>query len=104
MIQITRRRILGLLLASAVLLIAQAPVVGQDTPQAAFKVLFVGNSYTSVNDLPSMVAGLSEAAGGRKIEVDRHLVGGCTLEKHVKDQKAIGKIRAAKWDVVVLHP
>ena len=102
MIQITRRQLLGLL-ASAVLLIAQAPVVGQETPTAPLKVLFIGNSYTSVNDLPSMVAGLAEAAGGRKIEADRHLVGGCTLEKHVKDQKAIDEIRAKKWDVVVLQ-
>jgi len=101
-IQITRRQILGLL-ASAVLLIAQAPVVGQDTPSVPLKVLFIGNSYTSVNDLPAVVAGLAEAAGGRKIAVDRHLVGGCTLEKHVKDQKAIDKIRAEKWDVVVLR-
>jgi len=91
-IQITRRQLLGLL-ASAVLLIAQAPVVGQETPTAPLKVLFIGNSYTSVNDLPSMVAGLAEAAGGRKIEADRHLVGGCTLEKHVKDQKAIDEIQ-----------
>jgi hypothetical protein len=102
-IQMTRRRILGILLASAVLLIAQAPAFGQEAPTAPLKVLFVGNSYTSVNDLPAVVAGLAEAAGGRRIEVDRHLVGGCTLEKHVKDQKAIDKIRAEKWDVVVLQ-
>jgi len=102
-IQMTRRRILGLLIASVVLLIVQAPAFGQETPPVPLKVLFVGNSYTSVNDLPSMVAGLAEAAGGRKIDVDRHLVGGCTLEKHVKDQKAIDKIRAEKWDVVVLQ-
>lgn len=37
------------------------------------------------------------------IAKDRHLVGGCTLEKHVKDRKAIDKIHAAKWDVVVLQ-
>jgi hypothetical protein len=102
-IQITRRQILGILLASTVLLSAQAPVVGQETPTAPLKVLFIGNSYTSVNDLPAVVAGLAEAAGGRKIDVDRHLVGGCTLERHVKDQKAIDKIRAEKWDVVVLQ-
>jgi hypothetical protein len=30
-------------------------MVGQDTPQAPLKVLFIGNSYTSVNDLPAMV-------------------------------------------------
>ena len=76
---------------------------GQDTPPAPLKVLFIGNSYTSVNDLPGMVAGLAEAAGGRRIDVDRHLVGGCTLEKHVKDRKAIDKIQAARWDVVVLQ-
>ena len=50
-----------------------------------------------------MVAGLAEAAGGHKIEVDGHLVGGCTLEKHVKDQKAIDKIGREQWDVVVLQ-
>ncbi len=76
---------------------------GQEAPLAPLRVLFIGNSYTSVNDLPAMVAALAEAAGGRKIEVDRHLVGGCTLEKHVKDQKAIDKIRAERWDVVVLQ-
>ena len=103
MVQTTRRRFVGIVLVSAVLLIAHVPLVGQDTPSAPLKVLFIGNSYTSVNDLPAMVAGLAEAAGGRKIEVDQHLVGGCTLEKHVKDQKAIDKIRAAKWDVVVLQ-
>jgi hypothetical protein len=44
-IQITRRQLLGLL-ASAALLIAQAPVVGQETPIVPLKVLFIGNSYT----------------------------------------------------------
>ena len=103
MVQTTRRRFVGILLVSAVLLIVQVSVSGQETTPTPLKVLFIGNSYTSVNDLPAMVAGLADAAGGRKIEVDRHLVGGCTLEKHVKDQKAIDKIRAAKWDVVVLQ-
>lgn len=103
MVQTTRRQFVGIVLSSAVLLIAQAPAVGQETPSAPIKVLFIGNSYTSANDLPAMIAGLAEAAGGRKIEVDRHLVGGCTLENHVKNHKAIDKIRAAKWDVVVLQ-
>ena len=67
------------------------------------KVLFIGNSYTSVNDLPSLLAALAEAAGGRKIETDQHLIGGCTFERHVKDRKAIEKIRERKWDVVVLQ-
>ena len=78
-------------------------VGGQNAPTAPLQVLFIGNSYTSVNDLPALIVELAEAAGGRKIEVDRHLVGGCTLEKHFQDQKALDKIRSAPWDVVVLQ-
>lgn len=87
----------------ALLWLVPLAVSGPNAPSTPLKVLFIGNSYTSVNDLPAMVAAMAEAAGGRKIEVDRHLVGGCTLEKHVKDQKAIDKIRVKKWDVVVLQ-
>ena len=67
------------------------------------KVLFIGNSYTSVNDLPSLLAALAEAAGGRRIETDQRLIGACTFERHVKDWKAIEKIRERKWDVVILQ-
>ena len=67
------------------------------------KVLFIGNSYTRVNDLPSMITGLAEAAGGRRIEADSHLPGGRTFEKHLAERKALAKIRQKKWDVVVLQ-
>jgi hypothetical protein len=88
---------------SALLWLVPLVASSQDAPSTPLKVLFIGNSYTSVNDLPRMAAALAEAAGGRNIEVDRHLVGGCTLEKHVKDQKAIDKILGTRWDVVVLQ-
>jgi hypothetical protein len=93
----------GFVLTLATFLITQTPTFGQETTTAPLKVLFIGNSYTFVNDLPAMIAGLADAAGGRKIEVDRHLVGGCTLERHVKEREASDKIRAEKWDVVVLQ-
>jgi hypothetical protein len=67
------------------------------------KVLFIGNSYTSVNDLPSLVVALAEAAGGQRIEADQYLIGGYTFEQHTKDKKAIEKIRERKWDVVILQ-
>ena len=67
------------------------------------KVLFIGNSYTSVNDLPSLLSALADAAGGQKIETEQHVVGGWTFEQHVKDKKAIEKIREKKWDVVILQ-
>jgi hypothetical protein len=67
------------------------------------KVLFIGNSYTYVNDLPSLVKSLAEAAGGQRIETDQCLPGGYTFQQHVSGKKAIEKIRERKWDVVVLQ-
>jgi len=87
----------------AVVLLIPSSLCGADKETAPLKVLFIGNSYTSVNDLPSLVVALSEAGDERKIEAHRHLVGGCTLERHVKETGALNKIREQKWDVVVLQ-
>ena len=87
----------------ATLLLVTVAAFAQEGHDAPLKVLFIGNSYTAANDLPAMVEALADAADGRKINADRHLAGGCTLERHVREQKAIDKIRAEKWDVVVLQ-
>ena len=91
-----RRR---LLLLACLFFVSTTPVWAGEP----LKVLFIGNSYTYVNDLPALVVALADAAGGRKIETDQQLPGGCTLEGHVKGKKAIEKIRERKWDVVVLQ-
>ena len=88
--------------AALLLTIPFAPS-GEANEVKPLKVLFIGNSYTGVNDLPSMVVALSKAGDGRMIDADRHLVGGCTFERHVKETSAIDKIRDQKWDVVVLQ-
>ena len=81
----------------------QPAAFAQEEQITALKVLFIGNSFTAANNLPGMVEALADAAGGRKIYTDRHLVGGCTLERHVVEKKAVEKIHAQKWDVVVLQ-
>src|ERR1700730_13210076 len=87
-----------------VLLMVLCPV----QPQAAQKtnelhVLFIGNSFTYVNDLPKMVAELAKAGGQRPLHYERETPGGCTLEKHWKDGKALAKIQSRQWDFVVLQ-
>ena len=77
--------------------------ITQAADEPPLKVLFVGNSYTYVNDLPSLIVGLADAAGGRRIETGQYLVAGCDFERHVKERKAIEKIREKRWDVVVLQ-
>lgn len=89
-----------LLFLACILLIPGCRPTHADTPP--LKVLFIGNSYTSVNDLPGLVEALAKA-GGREIESDQSLPGGFTFEHHVKGKEAIEKIRARKWDVVVLQ-
>lgn len=73
------------------------------TREKPLKVLFIGNSYTSGNDLPGVLAGMADAAGGRKIVTDQETPGGYTLNQHFKDGKAAQKLRSQKWDVVVLQ-
>lgn len=45
------------------------------------RILFVGNSYTFVNDLPALIQAFLESKG-QKAEVGRYLVGGASLRDH----------------------
>src|SRR5262249_32817696 len=87
---------------AALVLLTAPPLRSGDAPKPV-RVLFIGNSYTFVNDLPRMLAALARAGGQRPVVHDRETPGGCTLEKHWRDGKAAQKIAAGKWDYVVLQ-
>jgi hypothetical protein len=68
------------------------------------RVLFVGNSYTYVNDLPAMLTTL--AARSRPavtLAVESVTVGGATLQSHWESTGAQARLREARWDAVVLQ-
>jgi hypothetical protein len=91
----------ALLLALTVLSRAASPQTGpRGAGEAApIHVLFIGNSYTYYNNLPSLVSQLS---GGR-IETRMIARGGATLQ-HLWDLgEAPAAIREGKWDYVVLQ-
>ncbi len=67
------------------------------------RVLFVGNSYTYVNDLPALLAAMARASGATAIEVDSVTVGGATLRNHWETNTAPQRIMAGGWDAVVLQ-
>ena len=71
------------------------------TAQEPKKILFVGNSYTGVNDLPKMVADISELMG-EKVVYHSNTPGGCTFKQHCTNQ-SMNMIRAGGWDAVVLQ-
>lgn len=98
---VCRRAVLPL--ATIVVLgLSQAATGADAKPAAPASVLFIGNSYTYVNDLPALVKAMAEAKG-HKLETDQVTPGGVTLEQHVQRGAALEKIRGRTWDAVVLQ-
>lgn len=70
--------------------------------QTSMRVLFIGNSYTDVNNLPQMVTDLATSAGDN-LTVDRNTPGGQTFKGHSTNGVSLSKIMQGNWDVVVLQ-
>jgi hypothetical protein len=65
-------------------------------------VLFVGNSLTATNDLPSVVAGIAERTG-RRLEYRTIAPGGYALEDHWSQGEARAALASGSWDVIVMQ-
>ncbi len=66
------------------------------------KVLFLGNSYTYVNNLPLLIANAAGSMGDSLI-YDNNTPGGYTLYQHSQDVNSTGKIALGNWDFVVMQ-
>jgi len=66
------------------------------------KVLFLGNSYTYVNDLPLIIDSLANAEGNDLI-YDQNTPSGYTLEEHSTNSTSLAKIASQNWDFVVIQ-
>lgn len=64
------------------------------------RVLFIGNSYTSVNDLPNLVSQIYSAAG-ETLDYSMSAPGGCTFQQHCN--VSLPYIQQGGWDYVVLQ-
>lgn len=66
-------------------------------------VLFIGNSYTYVNNMPQIVADIATSTGDTLVW-DMEAPGGFTLGAHfVNNPPTIAKIQQGNWDYVVLQ-
>ena len=72
------------------------------TSQTTKKVLFIGNSYTSVNDLPSMINNMATNTGNVLI-YDSNTPGGFRFLNHASNTTTLSKINSNTWDYVVLQ-
>ena len=95
------RRVAALLVVLAPTGVAQTRAASAPPP---LRVLFIGNSYTYVNDLPMVIADLASAAHEpRPFKPDVVLVGGATLEGHIAGRDALPAIARGGWDAIVLQ-
>ena len=85
------------LLATALYFVSTL-IYAQDTVY----VLFIGNSYTYVNDLPTMVEDLASSLGDVVFK-DSYAAGGATLANHAANPAVYDKINLKPWDFVVLQ-
>lgn len=65
-------------------------------------VLFLGNSYTYVNNLPQLTANIANSVGDT-LMFDSNTPGGYTLEGHSTNTISLNKIEQGNWDFVVLQ-
>jgi hypothetical protein len=85
-----------------------APAAVQSTPCSALRagapcrVLFIGNSYTYVNDLPGMFAKLA-ASAHLPAATGMLATGGATLADHVASPVTAAEIAARRWNAVALQ-
>jgi len=70
--------------------------------QTTKKVLFLGNSYTAANNLPSLVQNMATSTGDILI-YDTNTPGGFRFLNHVNNTTTLNKINAEQWDYVALQ-
>lgn len=70
------------------------------------RVLFIGNSYTYFNDMPTMLKKLAQGAAGAEklaISTKSFTPGGCTLRRHSENPDLIKALSEGKWDYVIIQ-
>jgi hypothetical protein len=66
------------------------------------EALFIGNSYTAVNDLPQLIAQLANASNDVLL-YQSNCPGGATFQTHCTNGTSINMINSQNWDVVILQ-
>ena len=90
-------------LASAIALLLPHAETRAHTSGAPLRILWIGNSYTFVNDLPKIIAQLADSSKvDRRPAITGILKGGETLKGHWANP-ALQTALAERWDVVVIQ-
>ena len=91
----------GLLLAAVAYAQPAATPPAQAAPRA--RILFVGNSYTYFNNLPSVLEQLANNVQPDSLEAKMVVAGGATLKSLWENGEALKAIQLGGWNFVVLQ-
>lgn len=70
--------------------------------ESCLRILFVGNSYTSTNNLPGAFANLADS-GGHQVEVGMFGNGGWSLSEHAQAPKLSNTLQSSRWNYVIVQ-
>lgn len=70
--------------------------------QQETSVLFIGNSFTFMNNMPFMFRDIAQAQG-KKIYVDTVVEGGKNFSYHASSKETYTMINSRKWDYVIIQ-
>ena len=70
--------------------------------QGTLNVLFIGNSYTSSNNLTNIISSIANLMGD-ELYVEKSLIGGATLQNHLNNNATTELIESGIWNHVVLQ-
>ena len=94
----------ALLALFALLFAAAAPAApGAAAPDGTLRVLFIGNSYTYVNNVPALLEAVAAQSGGPAIETEMLVAPGARLIDFVEAEAVLDRLDGERWDFVVLQ-
>lgn len=68
----------------------------------SLKILFIGNSYTHMNDMPGIFKKIAEKSG-QDVIVEKNTQSGASFQVHSGREDMYEAIRRRKWDYIVLQ-
>lgn len=83
-------------------LLIPVTIAAKSEKNDSIRILWVGNSYTYVNDLPRLVQQLGESKK-QKYSMTRVLKGGERFSGHLQNKRLIQLLKEGGWDYVVLQ-
>jgi hypothetical protein len=71
--------------------------------QSQEKILFIGNSMTFYNNMPTLFQGIANSKG-KNVQTQQYAPGGTGFVNHVNDNNVYNLFASQVWDAVILQP